>query len=433
MTPLQDALKVCFITLGCAKNEVDSMNMSRRTQAAGFSVIDNPEQADAVVVNTCSFIEAATEESLEVIFDMADVKRPDGSGVPLIVAGCMPSRYGEDLESELEEAAAFVPCSKEDDIAEVLAQALGIELADLETRSEEKEATPISAYVKISDGCNRFCSFCTIPYIRGRYQSFTYESIYTDVARLVSGETREIVLIAQDTGRWGDDFDEPSTLARLIEQLAEAFPETWFRVMYIQPEGVSDELLEMLASHDNVCSYLDIPLQHVQTDILCAMNRTGSREEFDELVSRIRTKVPGVTLRTTLIAGFPGETDEDFEALCDFVDETDFDYIGVFAYSREEGTRAASFEDQVDEDLKLERTQIIRDKADAVGTARVADRIGKRMDVLVLGCEEDGQLFGRAQCQAPEVDGVVYVSEGVPGSVITVTIDDTLLYEMDGE
>lgn len=441
MTPIQDALTVCFVTLGCAKNEVDSMHMSRRTQAAGFMVTDDPEAADAVVINTCSFIEAATEESLDVIFDMADVKRPDGSGVPLIIAGCMPSRYGEELESELEEAAAFVPCSKEDDIAEVLAEALGVDLAALKSSDvavlredvSQNENAPLSAYVKISDGCNRFCSFCTIPYIRGRYRSFTYDSIHAEVARLVAGGTREIVLIAQDTGRWGDDFDEPSTLAELIKKLAEAFDDTWFRVMYIQPEGVSDELLEVLAAHDNVCSYLDIPLQHVQKDILKAMNRTGSRIEFDELVSHIRSKVPDVTLRTTLIAGFPGESEEDFEALCNFVEEADFDYLGVFAYSREEGTRAASFENQIDDDIKLERTQIIRDKADAVGMARVAERIGKCLDVLVLGCEEDGQLFGRAQCQAPEVDGVVYVCKGAPGDVIAVTIGDTLLYEMDGE
>ena len=215
--------------------------------------------------------------------------------------------------------------------------------------------------------------------------------------------------------------------------LAEEFPQTWFRIMYIQPEGLSDELLDAVAAHDNVCDYFDIPLQHVDAGILRAMNRTGSREEFLALVGRVLAHVPGATLRTTLIAGFPGETEEQFEDLCSFVEEGLFDYVGVFPYSREEGTRAFDLPGQLDEDEKNDRAQRLRDLADAVCCPRIAARVGREMDVLVEGVEEDGQLFGRAMCQAPEVDGVTYLDAGEPGEIRRVRIVDALLYEMEGE
>ena len=430
------APSVAFVTLGCAKNEVDTAHMRTRLLQAGFRMEDDPACADAVVVNTCSFIQSATEESLEAIFDVAGLPNV-AAGAALIVAGCMPARYGDDLAGELTEARAFVPCSREDDIAAVVADALGLDelpapLADAAAVAAAQPAS-VSAYVKISDGCDRFCTYCTIPYIRGRYRSFPLDDVRADVAAQVAAGVREIVLIAQDTGRWGADFDEPSSLAALVSTLAEEFPATWFRVMYIQPEGLTDELLDAVAAHDNVCDYFDIPLQHVDADILRAMNRTGSREEFLALVERVLAHVPGATLRTTLIAGFPGETDEQFEDLCAFVEEGLFDYVGVFPYSREEGTRAASLPDQVDEDEKNDRAQRLRDIADAVCCPRIASRIGRTMDVLVEGVEEDGQLFGRAMCQAPEVDGVTYLDGGEPGEIRPVTIADTLLYEMEGE
>ena len=430
------APSVAFVTLGCAKNEVDTAHMRTRLLQAGFRMEGDPACADAVVVNTCSFIQSATEESLEAIFDVAGLPNV-AAGAALIVAGCMPARYGDDLAGELTEARAFVPCSREDDIAAVVADALGLDelpapLADAAAVAAAQPAS-VSAYVKISDGCDRFCTYCTIPYIRGRYRSFPLDDVRADVAAQVAAGVREIVLIAQDTGRWGADFDEPSSLAALVSALAEEFPATWFRVMYIQPEGLTDELLDAVAAHDNVCDYFDIPLQHVDADILRAMNRTGSREEFLALVERVLAHVPGATLRTTLIAGFPGETDEQFEDLCAFVEEGLFDYVGVFPYSREEGTRAASRPDQVDEDEKNDRAQRLRDIADAVCCPRIASRIGRTMDVLVEGVEEDGQLFGRAMCQAPEVDGVTYLDDGEPGEIRPVTIADTLLYEMEGE
>lgn len=427
---VSEVISVYILTMGCAKNEVDSDKMRASLQAAGYRMVDEPEGAQAVIVNTCSFIQSATEESLQAIFDMAGLPGMESGDAKLIVAGCMPARYGDELTAELSEASAFVPCSKEDDIAAIL-DALFPHRQKLQEAVAEPEL--LSAYVKISDGCNRFCSFCSIPYIRGRYHSFAFERIDADVAAQIERGAREIVLIAQDTGRWGDDFDEPSTLASLMAKLAEKYPDTWFRVMYLQPEGITDELLDVMRSHENICSYLDIPFQHANERILSRMNRKGDAAQYLELIAHIRDMVPGITLRTTLIAGFPGETEDDFEELCDFVEEIDFDYVGVFPYSQEEGTRAAKFDDQIDDDVKLERAQAVRDIADAISRERVAARVGSELDVIVLGSEEDGQLFGRAKCQAPDVDGVVYVHEGQIGDIVRVTIQDTLMYEMEGE
>lgn len=426
---------VCFVTMGCAKNEVDSQAMGRDLVAAGFRLTDDPSAADVIVVNTCSFIQSATEESLDAIFEAASLPRVEAGDAAVVVAGCMPARFGDDLAAELTEAAAFVPCSREDDIVAVLAGITGFrtDADDSLPAGPDRAESPVFAYVKISDGCDRFCSYCTIPHIRGRYHSFPFETVRADVEREVAAGAREIVLIAQDTGRWGADLPGGRDLAWLVDTLADAFPATWFRVMYLQPEGVTDRLLRVMAERENVCSYLDIPLQHVSAPVLRAMNRAGDAGKFHGLIERILAAVPGITLRTTLIAGFPGETEEEFEALCDFVAEEPFDYVGVFPYSREEGTAAYDLDGQLDEDEKMERAQALRDVADTCCTPRVAARIGSVMAVLVEGVEEDGQRFGRAQCQAPEVDGVTYVDRGEPGDIVEVTVADTLLYEMEGE
>lgn len=426
------ACSVAFITLGCAKNEVDTASMRKRTAEAGFRLVEDVSEADAVVVNTCSFIQAATEESLSTIFDISALPEFEKGEKKIIVAGCMPARYGGELESELVEAAAFVPCSKEDDIVDVLSRVLNADAPGSSIVYHPWEGEP-AAYAKISDGCDRFCSFCAIPYIRGPYHSFTFEDIDAAVSELEASGVREVTLIAQDTGRWGEDFDSPSNTARLLSRLAQGHPSLWFRLMYVEPVGVTDELLGVIATHDNVCKYLDVPLQHASKRILADMNRSGSRAEHLQLVKRIRDCVPGITLRTTVIVGFPGETDDDFQELLDFLEEAEFDYVGVFAYSAEEGTKAALLPHQVSEDVKIQRMQEVRDLADSISHARVAARIGSQMSVLVLGHEEDGQLYGRAMCQAPEVDGVTYLSSGKPGDIVSVTIDNTLLYEMEGE
>ena len=426
---------VAFVTMGCAKNEVDSDHMALRLTRAGYGIVDDPEHADVVIVNTCSFIQAATEESIEAILEVAGYDSVASGASKLVVAGCMPARYGADLEPEFPEVSSFLSCSKEQDIVASVDKIIGTERlvgADRNVALDLQGDARVFAYVKISDGCDRFCAYCTIPFIRGRYHSYTYDDIRDEVERVVSEGAREIVLIAQDTGRWGTDFENPSTLAQLMHRLAEEWPEIWFRVMYIQPEGVTDELIQTVKDHENICSYFDIPFQHANARVLKSMNRKGSGSEFLGLIHHIRDLIPDAAIRTTLIAGYPGETDDDFDELCDFVDEAELDYVGVFAYSREEGTRAYKLENQVDEDEKASRAQILRDRADAACAPRIAERVGKTLDVLVCGAEEDGQLFGRAQCQAPDVDGVTYIPSGKAGQFVTVTIDDTLLYEMEG-
>ena len=432
---------ISFITMGCAKNEVDSAHMAELLSAAGYAISEDPDSADAIIVNTCSFIQEATEESIEAVLDAAESESAVERGAKIIVAGCMPARYGSDLEAEFPEVAAFVPCAREGDIACIIDSLFGEE-ENAGNGSKVPEAplwTPQygdngpSAYVKISDGCDRFCAYCAIPFIRGRYHSFSFEHIHEEVSLRIRQGAREIVLIAQDTGRWGDDLDPKSTLALLVAKLAEEFTDTWFRVLYIQPEGITDELIDAVSKHDNICSYFDIPFQHVVPRILSRMNRKGSGDEFMALLEHIRTCIPDAALRTTLIAGFPGETDEDFEELCAFVEDAPLDYVGVFAFSPEEGTRACSYEDQIDEDEKAYRAQRLRDIADDSCGARIARRIGEETNVLVCGREVDGQLFGRAECQAPDVDGVIYLDEGREGSFVRVRITGTLLYEMEGE
>ena len=420
---------VSFLTLGCAKNESDSARMQQDLIRAGYSIVDIEQPSDVIVVNTCSFIQSAIEESLDAVFEIAGLDPVKAGRTKLVVCGCMPSRFGDDLADELTEADRFVACKEEDDIVEIVDGLLGISSVR-DSVEVEFEYAP-SEYVKISDGCNRFCSFCTIPYIRGRYHSFGYDEIVADVEAKVAAGTKEIVLIAQDSGIWGLDLKPRENLASLLKRLAEAYPETWFRVMYLQPAGMTDELLDVMATHKNICKYFDIPLQHCDPDILKSMNRTGSRKEYEDMVARIRARIPKITLRTTLIVGYPGETEEQFEDLCDFVEETEFDYVGIFAYSPEDGTPAAEMPNQIDDDTKQERLQELRDIADSISSHVISQRVGKEMDVLVLGKEEDGQIYGRAMCQAPDVDGVTYLDKGVVGEVRTVTISDTLLYEME--
>ncbi len=485
--------KINFITMGCAKNEVDTARMKAAVLAAGFSVVARVEDADVCVVNTCSFIEAATKESLDVIFDVAGLPACEQGRLKLVVAGCMPARYESDLEDELSEACAFVTCDEEENIASVIAglfdgeesgedvcacaeesgedacacagegaseacdcaeDACASEDAhvskDAIAEAEEEcdceacgdddikpyypaTAGPASAYVKISDGCDRFCSYCTIPYIRGRYHSFTYNEIYANVSVAQDSEIREIVLIAQDTGRWGQDFEEPLTLSWLLDNLAREFPSMLFRVMYLQPEQITDELLDVMSARENIINYLDIPLQHVNARILHDMNRTGSREEFEKLVARIKAKIPDITLRTTLIAGFPGETDEDFDQLCDFCEAGLFDYVGVFAYSREEGTRAFDLPHQIDNAEKQERAQRLSDIANTVCTSKIKEKVGSRVRVLVQGVNDEGNIYGRALCQAPDVDGITYIDSDSVGSIVDAKIVDSLFFDMEAE
>lgn len=434
--------RIAFVTLGCAKNEVDTDKMQARLAAAGFSIVDDVDDADLVIVNTCAFLASAVEEGLEVIFDLVGRENAAGRELKVLVAGCMPARYGDDLAAELVEAAGFLAADDEDNVVEEVTRLLDGDVSLVRAdRSLIRHAYPTSAYVKISDGCDRFCSYCMIPHIRGRYRSYPLSRIDDEVAELVCNGVREIVLIGQDTGIWGHDLEEPSTTATLVRTLAHRYPDTWFRLLYVQPEGIDDELLDVIATYPNVCPYLDMPLQHVNAEVLAHMNRSGNAKDILALLDHVRDRVPDIMIRTTLMAGFPGETEEQFEELLDFVDEAGFDYAGVFAFSPEEGSAAYGLDGQIDDDERLERAQRLLDACEAVGTARIARLAGTCADVLVEGYERTDaglEALCRMQGQAPEVDGQVHVPvdtvDDLPiGQFARVELTGSFFYELEGE
>ena len=434
-------MRFLIVTLGCAKNEVDSDRMRALLLADGFSETLDAGDADVAIVNTCSFLASATEESVEATLALAEERSEGVRDCPIVMCGCVPSRYGDALSDELPEVAAFVKAEDEDGIVGVVRDVLGMdadERAELPKTLRTVEGS--SAFVKISEGCDRFCTFCAIPYIRGRYHSRAAEEIVSEVRDLMEGGVREVVLIGQDTGVWGCDLGEGETLASLLRLVAEAVRPYggWVRVLYLQPEGMTDELIATIRDVPEVLPYIDIPIQHCSARVLRAMGRSGSPEELHALFDRLRSEIPGMVLRTTGMAGFPGETDDEADELYDFISEEGFDYCSVFAYSQEDGTAAARMDGQVDEDVKLERTQRLIDLTEQLGFAATAQHVGERVRVIVDGIEEseDGpELIGHAWFQAPDSDGAVHIpyGEATVGEVVTVDLVDSFCYELIGE
>lgn len=433
-----------FITLGCAKNEVDTDRMRALLLAAGYSEVDSAADADAVIINTCSFLASATSESIETTLELAEEVKEGVRGARIIMCGCVPSRYGDELPEELPEVAAFVRTDEEDGIVAIVDGVLGFDRPDPQhAPSFKRTVEGAVAYIKISDGCDRFCSFCAIPYIRGRYHSRPADRILDEARELVSRGVRELVLIGQDTGIWGRDFkgdaEGPRDLADLLAALADAVrPEpVWVRVLYLQPEGMTDKLISAIRDIPEVLPYIDIPVQHCCAPVLKAMHRSGSEEELDELFARLRDEIPGMVIRTTSLVGFPGETDEDADRMLAFMDRNGFDYTSVFAFSPEDGTRAAKMDGQIDEDTKLARAQAAMDLAESLGFAATASHVGEVADVIVDGVEEteDGiELIGHAWFQAPDSDGAVHLDaeEACVGDILKVEFTDSFCYELIG-
>ena len=433
-----------YITLGCAKNEVDTDRMRALLDAADYQEVDSAQDADAVIINTCSFLASATSESIETTLALAEEVNEGVRATRIIMCGCVPSRYGDQLPQELPEVSAFVRADEEDGIVAIVDDVLGVERDMPSFIPNIKRTVEGSvAYVKISDGCDRFCSFCAIPYIRGRYHSRPADRIIAEARELVAGGVKEIVLIGQDTGIWGKDFkdenDGPANLAQLLVALAEALRplHVWIRVLYLQPEGMTDELIAAIRDTPEVLPYIDIPVQHCNERVLKSMHRSGSEQQLDELFAHLRSEIPGMVIRTTSHVGFPGETDEEAEQMLAFMDRNSFDYTSVFAYSREEGTRAAEMDDQVDEDVKLERAQKALDLAEALGFAATASHVGETAEVIIDGIEEnDGfsEFIGHAWFQAPDSDGAVHldIEEACIGDIVTVEFTDSFCYELVG-
>lgn len=426
--------RVAFVTLGCPKNEVDSDRMAA-TLAPHFQLVADIEEADAVVVNTCAFIQEATEESIGVILDVAGTWKAVDPRRVLVVTGCMPSRYSEDLGASLPEVDVFLGVSDERSLLDVLAERLDVACAPAGAEVEMSRLRPgPSAYLQVSDGCDRACTYCIIPAIRGPYRSRLADEIVAEASALVQGGAHEIILIGQDISSWGHDLPERPHLADLVRQLAAVEGLTWLRLMYVQPDDITPDLLDAIATNPNVCRYLDMPLQHASRDVLRRMGRRGDAAEYLRLIGVIRDLLPGVTLRTTLISGFPGETREDARRLLDFVREAELDYVGVFPYSREEGTVASEMPDQVPPRTRRARAQRVRDVADEIGFRRVTALVGSTLEVLVEGVDEEGRTFGRHRGQAPEIDGFVYVDvTAEPGTLLLATITEALGYDLVGE
>lgn len=399
-----------------------------------YTLVEEIDEADLVVVNTCSFIQDATEESLATVLEIAQQWVPEKEGRHLVVAGCMPSRYGDELTHELPEVSAFVPVGDEASLLRIVERLTGVPACVSSAKAATRTLEGFSAYLQISDGCHRDCAYCTIPSIRGPYVSRPIDAIVAEAEELVGLGAREIVLIGQDTSAYGRDLTTDHTLADVVHAVAAVENLHWLRLMYIQPDGVTDELLAAIAENENVCRYLDIPLQHASKPVLRGMKRSGDVDTFLSLLARIREVLPDVVLRTTVIAGFPGETTADVRELQRFLNLARFDYVGVFVYSPEDGTVAAEMNGQVPIRTRRARAQRLRDLCDTIGFELAAARVDSVLEVLVEGVDpDDGVVVGRWRGQAPEIDGLVLLDGGDPGEFVRVRVVDSLGYDLEGE
>ena len=436
--------KVGMVSLGCPKNRVDAEIMLQKLKDDGFEIVPEEAEADAIIVNTCGFIEDAKAEAIENIIETAKYKQ-EGNLKALIVTGCLAERYRDEIKQELPEVAVDVGLGSNAVIAEIVKNALE---GKCENRYGEKESlilegerlltTPqYTAYVKIAEGCDNCCTYCAIPKIRGRFRSRQMSDILFEIGRLAERGVKEIVLVAQDTTRYGEDIYGTPQLAALLKKICEIEPIKWVRMLYTYPDLITDELLDTMVKEEKVINYLDIPLQHCNGDVLKRMNRRGNRDSLEALIEKIRAKIPDITLRTTLITGFPGETEEQFEELCEFVNTIKFDRLGCFAYSEEEGTPAALLPDQIDGQLRVDRAEIIMNDQLRIVNEKNEAKYGTLQEVLIEGYDDYIKCyFGRTRADAPEIDGKVFFTVTEPqeiGTIVNVRITDSLEYDLLGE
>lgn len=433
-----------MVSLGCAKNQTDSETMLGILAERGHRLVADPKAADVIVVNTCGFIESAKQESIDTLLEMAQYK--DGRCKILIAAGCLAERYHDEILQELPEVDAVVGTGDYDKIAEVVEQALGGErpllYGNMDRTPEEGLprvlTTPAyTAYLKIADGCDNRCTYCAIPMIRGRFRSRRIEDIVAEARELAAAGVKELILIAQDTTRYGADLYGEYALDRLLEELCTVEGIYWIRVHYYYTEAVTERLIDVMAAHEQICNYVDMPIQHINDTILRRMARRTNRAEIEEKIRMIREKMPDVTIRTSLIVGFPGETEEQFEELYQFAKDVRFDRLGAFAYSQEEGTPAAAFEGQVAEDVKAARLEQLMALQQEISRARNQEKIGTELEVLVEGYDAENYLyFGRSRGDSIGVDSTVYFAardEVEIGSFVRVRILDADAYDLTGE
>lgn len=439
------SITVSMISLGCSKNQIDAEHILADLKRDGFRLSGDVSESDAVIINTCGFIQAAKEEAIENILEMAELKK-EGTIKAIVVTGCLAERYRDEIIQEIPEVDAVLGIGSNQKIGEAVRAAVEARQTTLDFGSKEALALdgerllttlPYYAYLKIAEGCDNCCAYCAIPQIRGRFRSRTMEDVVAEAERLAADGVKELILVAQDTTRYGEDIYGSYKLAELLKRLVKIEGLRWIRTLYCYPDKITDELLEVIASEKKICSYLDIPLQHCSGEVLRAMNRSMDRDSLAALMAHIREMVPGVTLRTTMMVGFPGETEEQFEELCDFVEEIRFDRLGCFAFSPEEGTPAAGMEEQIDEEEKSRREEILMQQQALIMEQLNQQKVGKNLSVIVEGFDKYGECyFGRSEADAPEIDGKIFFTSPdslAMGDFVKVKITDVMDYDLIGE
>ena len=436
-------MKIACISLGCPKNQVDLDCMVHTLLAAGHETVAEVSEADLVLVNTCGFIESAKTEAIENILEACACKaqNPD---LKVVVTGCLAERYRSQIREEIPEVDAVVGCASNGVIDSIVARVSGGE--QLETYGPKKEfplggkrviGTPAHyAYLKIAEGCNNRCHYCAIPLIRGPLRSRPLEDCVAEARWLAAEGVRELIVVAQDPTAYGEDWGQPGSICELLDRLNEIEGIEWIRIMYAYPERITDKFIAAMQRNKKVVPYLDLPIQHCNDEILHNMNRRSTRAELLEVIGRLRAAIPGITLRTTLIAGFPGETEEQFEELCQFVKEVQFDRLGCFAYSAEENTLAARMEGQLDQETKDRRAELVMQIQTGIMAQKQAEKVGQTVRVICDGIDEESGLYlCRTAWDAPEVDGNVCVSSEVPlypGEFYTIRVEESDLYDLYG-
>ena len=436
--------KIGIVSLGCPKNLVDSEIMLGALKKEDFEITNDETEADIIIVNTCGFIESAKQESINTILEMASFK--DKKCSRLIVTGCLAERYKEQIIEQIPEVDAVVGTGGYGEIADIIERAYKGEKPVLYGKLDEvdylrKERVLSTGkgyeYLKIAEGCDNCCTYCIIPSLRGRYRSRKMDELVKEAEFLSSNGVKEVILVAQDTTRYGTDIYGEHKLTELIQRISKIEGIEWIRLLYCYPEEIDDELIDEIAKNDKVCKYIDIPIQHISDKILKGMGRRGTSEEIKNLITKLRSRIPGIVIRTTFIVGFPGETGEDFKMLYDFVEEYKFERMGVFTYSKEEGTPAARLKPQVSKKVKEKRLDSLMRLQKNISIENNKKRLSKKYRAIVEGVSDDGIFYyGRTSAEAPEIDGVIYFASAVPletGDIVDVKILSVDEYDLIGE
>ena len=441
---MADTIKVGMVSLGCPKNQCDAELMLAKIAKAGFKIVNEAGLADVVIINTCGFIQSAKEEAIEEIME-AISRKNDGINKKIIVTGCLAERYQKQMDEEFPEIDAVVGIAKNDDIVEIINSVMldkrvvtfGDKLCHNMEGDKLQSTLPHYAYLRIADGCSNKCSYCAIPLIRGKMRSRKMENIIEEAKTFAANGVKELVIVAQDVTAYGIDLYKKYALPDLLKELCKIDGIKWIRLLYCYPERITDELIETIKTEDKILNYIDIPIQHCNKEILRNMYRGGDEQSLRELFAKLRREIPGVVLRTTLITGFPGETEEQFNDLYEFVKKVRFDRMGAFTYSQEEDTPAADFPNQVDEEIKEERLDRLMTLQQGISLELNKAKLGKTLEVLVEGYDEESFLFyGRSRGDSIDVDGKVYFAteeEVTPGDIIKVKILDADEYDLTGQ